>query len=300
MKIQRPGHTETQLLYSNFLKKHHSILYNKHIEHFFIKWLYTTSGFYDKSVSLNDIETIINSDCYNTWIQQYDNALYNCDHIECCIGNPTFDDLPPEHLEEYLLKFKSKSLTINKHYITKSNTLWNQYWCLEGKDANNNYKGVFSQHYNLLVDKNVLVISPFSELVEYQHKNNVNKLFHGFPKFNLITFTTPYTFLNTGPHNNFFETLNFIYDQISLLNFDIVLLSCGTYAALLIEKINTLLNKDAIYMGRGCNYMFGIDPQRDITQFPDWIINIPDRMIPYDFNKIEDGIYWKKQTQKET
>ena len=294
MKIQRPGHTETQLLYSHFVKNTHPLLYDQSKEYTFIEWLYTTSGFYDKSVSLNNKDEIIDSDCYNLWIERYNQALHNCDHIECCVGNPTFNDPPPMYLDQYLLQFKSKSLTINQQYITKSDIPWNQYWCREGMGSNNKYNGVFFMHYDMLKNKKILVLSPFVELVDYQHKNNVHKIFNNFPEFDLLTFKTPYTFLNSGPHNNFFETLEFIYEQISQLDFDIALLSCGTYAALLIDKITTILRKSAIYMGRGGNYMFGIDPQRDGASRPHWITEIPESMIPNNFRKIEDGVYWKK------
>lgn len=290
MKIQRPGNTESHLLIQNFLKTHHPKQYNIHIEYCFIKWLYSTSGFYDKKISVKNIDSIINSDCYQKWIIEYEKSLYDCDHIECYI-DPT-----PKCMKQYLLKFNPKSLTINYEYVKKSHIPWHRYWCLEGKSDDNNYNGVFSQYYNLLKDKKVLIISAFSELIEYQYKHNVHNIFKNFPKFDLLTLTTPYTFLNDGPHNNFFETLDTIYDQVSDLDFDISLLSCGTYAALLIDKIHSIKKKDAIYMGRGCSYMFGIDPNRDPAIFKNWITTIPTKYIPLDYNKIEDGIYWVKNT----
>lgn len=288
MKIQRPGNTESNLLMQNFLKTHYKEHYNIDTEYFFIRWLYSTTGFYDKSVSLTDIFSIVNSESYQRWIKEYEKSLYNCDHIEC------FIQPPPKYLKQYFLNFNSESLIINDQYIKKSNVLWQRYWCIEGKDGNNNYQGVFSKYYSLLADKKVLVISPFANLVQYQYEHNIHKIFKDFPKFDILTLATPYTFLNNGPHNNFFETLDILYEQISNLNFDIALLSCGTYAALLIDKIHEINKRDAIYMGRGGNPMFGIDPGKDPAVFKNWITSIPDQYIPENYEKIEDGSYWKK------
>lgn len=294
MKIQRPGHTESNLLLQNFLKYNYSEQYDENIEHIFIQWLYTTSGVYDKTVDLNNICSIIESQCYRRWILEYEKALCNCEHIECCFGNPSFSDKPPDVLKKYLLKFKAKSVTINFNYVYNLNPQieYSQYWSME-YSKNNNYYGIFYNHYNYLEGKTVLVISAFSDLIEYQHKNNVKQIFKNFPTFKLITYTTPYTFMNDGPHNNFFETLDSLWYDIEKLDFDIALLSCGNYAALLADKIDTIKGKNAIYMGRGCNYMFGIDPNKDPQKYPNWITTIPNKYIPPYFDKVENGIYWK-------
>lgn len=297
MKVQRPGHTESHLLYSNFLKEKYPEKYDASIEYFFIKWLYKTTGFYDKSIDINNISAIIDSECYNKWIKLYNKAIYRCEHLECCIGNPNFADRPPEYLYEYLMTLNPKSLTINGEYVYRESSVmidWKKYWCLEGYNRYGIYDGVFHKQYNLLENKKVLIISAFSELIEYQYKNNVHKIFKNFPKFDLITYTSPYTFLNNGPNSNFFDTLDNINNEIIKIDFDIALLSCGSYAAFLIDSINQNIGKDAIYMGRGCSYMFGIDPKRNPTEYKDWIIDIPTKFIPDYYEQIEDGIYWSK------
>lgn len=294
MKIQRPGNTESHLLFSNFLKTKYPTEYSEELENFFIQWLYTTSGFYDKNINPNNFAQVSESKCYHRLLKEYEQSLYNCDYIECYYGNPSFFDTTPELLNEYLKQFQPLSLSLNAKYIyNHSDVNFLQYWSLEYRETNV-YNGVFHRHYDLLKQKSVLVISAFSELIEYQYKYNVKNIFTNFPSFDLITYTTPYTFVNNGPHADFFETLDEIWSNIYNLNFDIALLSCGIYAALLIDKIHQTKNKDAIYMGRGCNYMFGIDPMRNQEDFPNWIIDIPKKHIPTCYKQIEDGMYWEK------
>lgn len=294
MKIQRPGHSESNILYSNFLKKKYPIKYSKNIEHTFIKWIYKTSGFYDKTIDPENFLQVSESYCYNRLIEEYEQSLYGCDHIECCYGNPSFDDDPPELLKEYIMQFQAKSTAINFNYIYNySNYNFTRYWCSEYR-KDNNYYGVFHEHYNLLANKTVLVVGAFSELIQYQYKNNVKNIFINFPKFDLIIYTTPYTFMNTGPDANFFETLDKLWLDIYELKFDVALLSCGVYAALLIDKICRIKQKDGIYMGRGCNYMFGIDPHRNKKEYPLWITEIPQSMRYERADQIENSIYWGK------
>lgn len=294
MKIQRPGNTESNLLFQNFLKNNYPEKYNSNIEHCFIRWLYTSCGVYDNTVSLNDIPQIVDSNCYKRWILDYEKALKNSFHIECCIGNPTFNDDPPELLETYLRTLNSNSLNVNHHIVIHNGGTQFSGYCWDYR-LDNEYRAVFSNHYDLLTNKTVLVISAFSELIQYQHKHNLHKIFKNFPKFDLITYTTPYTFMNSGPDSNFFETLEHLWSDIQKLNFDIALLSCGNYAAMLADKISTLKNKDAVYMGSGCNRMFGIDPNLDPVKYPNWITTIPSKYIPECYKQIENGSYWVKQ-----
>ena len=65
----------------------------------------------------------------------------------------------------------------------------------------------------------------------------------------LKTIKFPYCFLNNGPHNNYHETLEYIFDKIKEVDFDVALLGCGCYGHLLCHKIHNELNKDAIYLG---------------------------------------------------
>lgn len=298
MKIQRPGHTESHLLWQSYLRKTRSSDYDQNLEKQFTVWLYKTTGLYDKTIidPKNSFDQIINSDIYNKWLYGYRQAINRSTHIDFWIGSPSFSDPACKSFINYVNStYTADSISING--IIQHNTTiydFDGYWY---KDRQIDRVGVFNKHYNMLENKNVIVISPFSELIEYQYKNNIHKIFPKFPRFKkLQTYKIPYTFLNYGPDNNFFETLNCIQNDISKIDFDIALLSCGTYATFLIDYIDRILNLDAFYMGRGCNAMFGIDPNKNENQYPLWITKIPDHLIYSRANEIEDGIYWGKLT----
>jgi hypothetical protein len=299
MKVQRPGNTESNLLFCHYLKNNYPDKYLPQTENTFINWLYSTTGFYDKSINKIEREAIISSECYNNWLIGYNEAIKGSYHVsfylgDCGAGPSDNSEIVNKYIESLnlssaivVVKNKEHRMLFN-HNNNNFDTSW---WSFEGY-YNKKYHGVFHRQYDLLKDKTVLVVSSFSELVEYQHKNAVQSIFYNFPKFDLVTYQMPHTFLNDGPHNNFFQTLDIIFDEIKSLKFDIALLSCGTYAAFLADRISQL-NKDAIYMGRGCNYMFGIDPNRDPAKYPLWITKIPNH-LKYDRSKeIENGIYWQ-------
>jgi hypothetical protein len=119
-------------------------------------------------------------------------------------------------------------------------------------------------------NKKVLIISPFSKSVEYQYKRK-DKIFkdYVYPEFELITYTTPITYNNSNDDlelynvkNNWMEQSQFMANEISLLDFDIALLSCGSYAYYLGDFIAHKMNKKAIYLGGILNMYFNIYGQR--------------------------------------
>jgi hypothetical protein len=116
-------------------------------------------------------------------------------------------------------------------------------------------------------DKKILVISPMSRSVEYQYKNK-HKLYHNyaFPNFDLLTYNTKVTYsdenddqsaLNVST-NNWLEESSRMAEEISKLDFDIALLSCGSYAMYIGDFIRHELNKKALYLGGVLNMIFNI------------------------------------------
>jgi hypothetical protein len=115
--------------------------------------------------------------------------------------------------------------------------------------------------------KKILIISPLSQSIEYQyqHKNN---LYHTyvFPDFDLLTYNTKITYsdendtqlsLNVGT-SNWLEEAERMAQEISKLEFDIALLSCGSYAMYLGNFIKHKLNKKSLYLGGVLNMLFNI------------------------------------------
>jgi hypothetical protein len=275
MKLQRPGYTETTLIFLQYLK-------NKNIkddfvekeEDVFINWLYSTSGMYDKKIqgSYFDINTeaVRQSNFYQKWIKEYEQAIKNCDFLIPLLHNVKYKET---HEIEFINFLNPKN---------KENKQYYNYWC---------------DHfvlYPLIDGKKILVVSSFAELIKQQSlSGNLNKIFNKFPKIEIESLQFPYTFLNDGPNENSFETLEIIFNEIIKIEFDIAILSCGAYAALLSERIHNTLRKDVISMGSKITQMFGIDPlKKDKSE--GWITEIPEKYIPNYYLKIEGGNYWKK------
>jgi hypothetical protein len=154
---------------------------------------------------------------------------------------------------------------------------------------------------NKIQNKKILVISSFSELIKQQYNSgNVYKLGIDFPTVKGVDgVTTPYCFYNNGPHTDYFETLESIFEEVKQKDFDIALLGCGAYGHMLTHKIYSELSKDAIYIGGCITNLFGILSKRekprminDVKINEYWILNIPEEYRPPNFEGIENGCYW--------
>ena len=99
----------------------------------------------------------------------------------------------------------------------------------------------------------------------FHNRANFFKNFN-YPNFNLIAYETPITYPNLPrsfyPDQDWFETTKRIETDISKLDFDIALLSCGSYAIPLGHFIAKQLNKKAIYIGGCLQLFFGISGRR--------------------------------------
>jgi hypothetical protein len=88
-----------------------------------------------------------------------------------------------------------------------------------------------------------------------------------------------------------------MFAEISQIEFDIALLSCGAYGHMLCHKIDAELKKDAIYVGGSIQELFGIVSTREkdrgeIKYNKYWITEIPESYRPANYKSIENGCYW--------
>jgi 2-polyprenyl-3-methyl-5-hydroxy-6-metoxy-1,4-benzoquinol methylase len=115
--------------------------------------------------------------------------------------------------------------------------------------------------------KKILIISPLSQSIEYQYKHK-NNLYRNYilPDFELLTYNTKITYsdendtqfdLNVST-NNWLEEATRMSHEISKLDFDIALLSCGSYAMYLGDYIKNNLKKKSLYLGGILNMLFNI------------------------------------------
>jgi len=285
MKIVRLGMTEAGLLVLSFASRYcnTNAVVKQEISRNtmnLVNWLYTTSGYYDKSVKGNHFNfdhTALNK-----------NFITFIGHLEQAVGNAHTTNM---FLHEGFIMniFNAVKDRFIQHYNIKNLVI------LNGTVFVDRIPGILSH----LKDKKVLVVSPFDGLIKQQYDSgNVYKIYDTFPvvkSLDVIKF--PYCFFNDGPHNNYHETLEHVFQQIKQVDFDIVLFGCGSYGHMLCHKVDTELNKEAMYIGGSLTVIFGILATREknhcnLTTNEYWIKEIPDSYKPPNYKLIEGGCYW--------
>jgi hypothetical protein len=286
MKITRLGMTESGLVFCLFLLKHYSNQMDENTKTQIsnqimnmVNWLYTTSGYYDKSVKgkhFNFDSSAMNANFYE-FIKDLETALGGCEETHFFFHN---------HILQRFPQFKDSFI---REYNIREFTLLND--------------TIFSDRmfevFAYMKNRKVLVISSFDGLIQSQYESgNIFKVYEGFPKLeSLQTVKSPYCFENNGPHENYRETLNDMFEKIKKLDFDIAVLGCGCYGHMLTHKIHAELDKDAIYLGGSITNLFGILTTREknanrVKPNEFWITNIPEEYRPENYKNIENGCYW--------
>lgn len=280
-KILRLGYTETTLLFiywmNNIKKENNENLVES--KNTLIKWLYTTSGYYDKTIK---------SDFMNATHGKEDPEIY-----------VKYMNL----LLEFIKNSDISSLAL--HNLNENNK---QYYA-EFKQSFNLKKDTFINNeiiYKFIENKKILIISPFANLIKKQiTSGNVAKIYPNMTDVNdIYAYEMIYTFFNNGPQTNIFETLDYIFTDINNKitdDYESVLISCGAYSVLFANKFYEL-GKNVCTIGGDLQTFFGILNKRtidyynknniDIKNKEYWITEIPDEYKPNGYEKIEGGCYW--------
>jgi len=284
IKILRIGFTETTLLFIYWCKINYKKSFTD-MKNTFIKWLYTTSGYYDKIMKVHYFNVIHDNKDPEIYLKYCDKLLQilkNSDHLS--VWFHIFND-------------ENKIIFENKNIIRLKDDFKNG---LNFKEFGHTSKEII---YNFISNKNLLIISPFSPLVKKQiDSGNCKKIYDNFPNVNnIICYRNIYTFFNNGPHQNILETceilFNGIMQTISVDTYDSVLISCGAYSCLFAEKFYNL-GKNVCTIGGELHDYFGIMNNRNRNSILTtkgkeyWIQNIPDEYKPEGYMKIENGCYW--------
>jgi hypothetical protein len=283
VKLLRLGFTETTLLFIYWCKKYKNIKF-KEMKNTFTKWLYTTSGYYDKTMNGNYFDVIHNDkdpEVYIKYLNILLTFLKNSDNLSLFFHR--FND-------------ENKIVCENKNILQLKEEFKEYFYY---KDFGYLPK---EKIFNFISNKNLLILSPFSSLVKQQiDSGNCKKIYENFPDINnVICYQNIYTFFNNGPHHNILETCEILFNEIkqtiNINSFDSVLISCGAYSCLFAEKFFNLENKNVCTIGGELHDLFGIMNNRNrnnITINQEyWIQNIPDEYKPEGYMKIEDGCYW--------
>ena len=152
-----------------------------------------------------------------------------------------------------------------------------------------------------LTGKRVLVIHPFEKTIRMQYLKR-DKLFRNkdiLPEFELITIKAVQTAAGECDNrfSDWFEALNWMYEQTLNFKYDIALIGCGAYGLPLAAKIKND-GKQVIHMGGMLQILFGIkgkrwdnDPVVSKLYNEFWVR--PDiSECPQGANLVEEGCYW--------
>lgn len=272
-KILRLGFTESSLLFIYWMN-HHKNINNDNLmmksKNDLIKWLYTTSGYYDKTQSGNYFNVVHceeDTDIYKKYMNIILDFIKNSDI--CTVSLHKFSN------ETYIEDFK-KMLNPKK------------------------YQSIFKETvFDFIKNKKILIVSPFSKLMKSQiDTGNWKHIYPNAPTLvNSYIYTFPYTFFNNGPHNNILETSEYIFNNIIETieeEYDSVLISCGAYSCLIAKQFYDI-GKNVLTIGGELTKYLGIISKRvkeeQINNKEYWI-NIPEEYKPNDYIKIENGCYW--------
>lgn len=234
------------------------------------------NGVYSKSDKLND---------YEDFCKKYLDSIKNSNYIACFTFN-----------SRNIIKIQN--FFINKYSlkILHSRVLEPFYCCLENEKPWSNY----------LINKKVLIISPFVHSFQKQINNNFQifkdlskKLFLDGQEF--VFYKSYQTIAGNHLHNNWLETYNLMINDIKDIKFDIALVSCGAYGLPICNFIKTEMNKSAIYIGGGLQLLFGVMGKRwENNEMWNKIIKENDTKfikpsgdeIIQNNKTIENGCYW--------
>jgi len=152
----------------------------------------------------------------------------------------------------------------------------------------------------LLKKKKILIIHPFTETIISQYRNR-KKIFNNediLPEFELDTVKAVQSL--SGEDNrfkNWFESLEYMKDEIAKKDFDIALIGCGAYGLPLASHVKRL-GKIGIHMGGCLQILFGIkgkrwDSNKKINKFynDSWVRPL-EADKPKSYLKVENGCYW--------
>lgn len=285
MKIVRLGMTESGLLFLTFASKNLQLtpeekkIVGKYILSL-TNWLYTTSGYYDKTVPGNNFNFDIRAlnKNFGEYMGHLKTAVDDCKETQFYFHDGFIRSL-----------YERNKIQFQQHFNINNFNLLND----------TKFSSRINKVYDEMKGKKILVISSFGKLIKEQYDSgNTLRLGLNFPDTISLDYVTfPYCFQNNGPDNNYFETLEKVFQQVSTKDFDIAILGCGAYGHMLTHKIHKDLMKEAIYIGGCVTNLFGILSTRerehtDLTTNEYWITHIPEEYRPENYKTVEDGCYW--------
>ncbi len=219
---------------------------------------------------------------------------------------------PPtqEKIEQFcrLMLKDSEEVDILGSWLSEELFLENELKSLEKKvflEALNPYF-VNAPWTKVLKGKKVLVVHPFSELIQQQYETKRTELFKNkdvLPEFELQTIKAVQSL--GGKHEQFqdwFEALEWMKNEIDKRDYDICLIGAGAYGFPLAAHIKRS-GKKAVHMGGSLQLLFGIRGKRWENQnynesynyaslMNDYWVKPLQKDRPKNADKVENACYW--------
>lgn len=155
-----------------------------------------------------------------------------------------------------------------------------------------------------LKNKTVLVIHPFADTIkkQYEKRDLIYPKTEILPKFDLKVFKAVQTIAGERDERftDWFQALNWMYEEVMKIDFDIAIIGCGAYGFPLAAKIKEA-GKQAIHLGGATQLLFGIKGKRWETDslyayvqkyFNDAWVYPNEAEKPKRANMVEGGCYW--------
>lgn len=155
-----------------------------------------------------------------------------------------------------------------------------------------------------LENKKVLVIHPFAETIKKQYSKR--KLIWGsyniLPEFELLTLKSVQTIAGQKDprFNDWFEALDWMFNESMKIDFDIAIIGCGAYGFPLATRIKKA-GKQAVHLAGATQILFGIkgkrweeDPAYEYVRnfFNEYWVYPSSHEKPLNAATIENGCYW--------
>lgn len=162
-----------------------------------------------------------------------------------------------------------------------------------------------------LARKRVLVVHPFSDLIEKQYRDNRPRLFHNtdiLPEFELQTVKAIQSLGGeTHGFKTWFDALEHMKHEIDNHDYDVCLLGCGAYGFPLAAHVKRTGHK-AVHIGGALQLMFGIkgrrweNPEYGVKElgktgcypslFNEYWVRPGDNELSTNAKEVENGCYW--------
>lgn len=155
-----------------------------------------------------------------------------------------------------------------------------------------------------LAGKKVLLIHPFSDTIraQYKKREQIYPDKNVLPLFELKIMKAVQTSAGAKDNrfSNWFEALDYMYQEAMKIDFDIAIIGCGAYGMPLGAKLKQS-GKQAIHLGGATQLLFGIKgkrweenyPSKIATCFNDAWVYPADSERPVKAASVENACYWK-------